>query len=93
MVKIKVRFYASLRDEIGVGEFSVYLNDGSFNSLMNNLRALLGDRVNRLFSEGGMLRNGLIVSVNNTIVYLSKIQELKLRENDVVDFMPAPSGG
>ncbi len=93
MIKVKVRFYASLRDEIGAGEVSVHLNDGSFNSLMNSLRVLLGDRVNRLFSEGGVLRNGLIVSVNNTIIHLSKTREVELRENDVVDLMPTPSGG
>jgi len=93
MVQVKVRFYASLRDDVGVGEVTVHLNDQSFNALKNNLKALLGEKADRIFSEDGTLRRGLMVSINNTIIHPSNIQKIKLRENDVVDFMPAPSGG
>jgi len=93
MVQVKVRFYASLREDIGVGEVTVHLNDQSFNALKNSLKAVLGGKADRIFLEDGTLRRGLIVAVNNTIIHQSSIQELKLRENDVVDFMPAPSGG
>lgn len=93
MVRVRVRFYASLRDDIGVEEVIVHLNDSSFSSLISGLRMLLGGKASRIFSEGGVLRNGLIVSLNNAIIHLSDVQELKLRENDVVDFMPTPSGG
>lgn len=88
-----MRFYASLRDDIGVGEVIVHLNDRTFNALKNNLKVLLGEKADRIFSEDGALRRGLIVSINNTIIHPLNIQELELRENDVVDFMPTPSGG
>jgi molybdopterin converting factor small subunit len=93
MVQVKVRFYASLRDYIGVGEVIVHLNERTFNMFRDNLKALLGEKADRIFSEDGTLRRGLIVSINNTIIHPSNLQELKLCENDVVDFMPAPSGG
>ncbi|MEM2238929.1 MAG: MoaD/ThiS family protein [Candidatus Bathyarchaeia archaeon] len=93
MVCVRVRFYASLRDEIGAEEVVMYLSDSSFYSLLSRLKALFDGRADRLFSEDGKLRDGLIVSVNNSIVHLSNVRELKLCENDIVDFMPAPSGG
>ncbi|MEM2849787.1 MAG: MoaD/ThiS family protein [Candidatus Bathyarchaeia archaeon] len=93
MVRVTVRFYASLRDDVGVGEVVVRLNDSSFSSLINGLRMLLGVKAGRIFSEDGSLRNGLMVSVNNAIIHLSNVQEFKLCEDDVVDFMPTPSGG
>lgn len=93
MVCVRVRFYASLRDEIGTDEVIIHLSNSSFNSLLSTIKALYGVRANRLFSEDGKLRDGLIVSVNNSIVHLPNTQELKLSENDLVEFMPTPSGG
>ncbi|HDN05488.1 MAG TPA: MoaD/ThiS family protein, partial [Candidatus Bathyarchaeota archaeon] len=39
------------------------------------------------------IKDSVMVSVNNNLVKPSDLTELKLKDGDVIDIMPLPSGG
>jgi len=93
-VSVKVRFYASLRDRLGIDEKTLLLDkNSSFAFLIDELREAIGEGVNVLVDKEGSLRGNVAVSVNNKIVGASELTKLKLGDGDTVALMPLPSGG
>lgn len=88
MHKVSVRFYASLREELGFERLEVEAE--RLADLLDKLRDMLGDKRDRVF-EGHSLRRGILVSLNDEIVGGDLKREL--RDGDEVGIMPAPSGG
>jgi len=78
---VLVRFFARLREELGVGEKVLELND----------RATLGELLAAVFKEGPP--EDLLLALNNELVRGDRVDEVRLREGDVIDIMPPASGG
>jgi len=92
-LKVTVRFYASLRERLGVKKVNLQLEEGSsFTSAMEKLAETLGNKADVIFDKL-KIKDSVMVSVNNNLVKPSDLTELKLKDGDVIDIMPLPSGG
>jgi len=93
-ISIKVRFYASLRERLGIDERTLKLDKNtSFASLVDELKEDIGEGVNVIVDNEGSLRGNVILSVNNRLIRASDLTKLKLGNGDTVALMPLPSGG
>lgn len=92
-VRVKVRFYARLRELIGVEELVLELDDSGFSFLIDKLREVLGRKAECIFADDLAPRRGLLFSVNDRLIHPSRLKSLELKDGDVVDIMPPPSGG
>ena len=92
-LKVTVRFYASLRERLGVKKVNLQLEEGSsFTSATEKLAETLGNKADVIFDKL-KIKDSVMVSVNNNLVKPSDLTELKLKDGDVIDIMPLPSGG
>ena len=84
-MKVNVRFFASLRDEIEVDSLEIDLDgDGSREALFKGLSLVLNfDQMEKLCSTD------VSIAVNQTI----QKEQLQLRHNDEVAFLPPITGG
>ena len=93
LVRVKVVFYASLREAVGLDEIILKLNSPTLESLVNELRRALGERVGYVFAEDGSPLRGLLFSVNDRLIPQAELRGLMFKDGDVLDVMPPPSGG
>lgn len=82
MPKVTVRFFAWIREELGLGSVSVDATD--IDDLFDKLKKMLKNKF--VVIE----RNSIFLSVNNEII---KNRKRKFRDGDIVDIMPLGSGG
>ncbi len=80
-MKVKVRFFARLKEEVGLSEVELELDEGA--SLADVIRAFLRER------DAG----AILVAVNEELVEASDLRDVRLKDGDVVDVMPPASGG
>ena len=80
-MKVKVRFFARLKEEVGLSEVELELDEGA--SLADVIRAFLGER------DAG----AILVAVNEELVEAGDLRDVRLKDGDVVDVMPPASGG
>ena len=80
-MKIKVRFFARLREETGLSEVELELDEGA--SVADVIRAFFRDRDTRAF----------LIAVNEELVEAGDLKDVRLKDGDVVDVMPPASGG
>ncbi len=93
MARVVVRFFAWLREEIGVSEI-VLDGLGSLADLLSGIRKSLGSRSGAIFEDDGSLRNNVIIAINNRIVSSEgSFEKISLRDGDIIDIMPLGSGG
>jgi len=93
-VKVRVKFYASLREKLGVRGVVLKLKENSnVISLMGKVAEIIGNDMSVIVNDELEVRDNVMISVNNNFVKHSDLVRLKLRGGDVVDVMPLPSGG
>ncbi|RLI28727.1 hypothetical protein DRO58_01515 [Candidatus Bathyarchaeota archaeon] len=92
-VRVKVRFYARLRELIGFEELVLELGDPGFGFLMDELRKVLGRKAEYIFADGLTPRHGLLFSVNDKLIHPARLKSIELKDGDIIDIMPPPSGG
>lgn len=90
-VLVKVRFFAWLREEIGMREITIKCK-GTLRDLLECIRSMLKDKADRIFSDG-RIRKGVIIAINNKVVDTKDINKIILENEDVIDIMPLGSGG
>ena len=90
---VKVKFYASLREMLNVNKIEVKIENSKFISLIEKLKENLKDKINLIADEKLRLKDNLMISVNNNLVKHSDLNKIELKNGDMVDFMPLPSGG
>ncbi|MCD6445302.1 MoaD family protein [Candidatus Bathyarchaeota archaeon] len=90
---VKVKFYASLREMLNVNKIEVKIENSKFISLMEKLKENLKDKINLIADEKLRLKDNLMISINNNLVKHSDLNKIELKNGDMVDFMPLPSGG
>jgi molybdopterin synthase catalytic subunit len=81
-VKLKIKFFASLREKLGIPETEVECRDGI---TVGALRSELADR----YAQSGAFATSLLVSVN----WEPAGDAQALRDGDEVAFLPPMSGG
>ncbi len=84
-MKVKVRYFAILRDIAGVSEEEVEIDCGELRCLIERLRRIHGERLVQAI-EYGIGNVKIAVLVNGE-------PKSKLMEGDEVAFLPPPSGG
>ncbi len=91
--RVSIKFYASLRESLGVKEIILNLNeDSSLASALEKLKDTIGDKTDAVISREGKIRN-VLLSVNGRLVDPENLANLILQDRDEVDVMPLPSGG
>jgi len=92
--RVKMKFYASLKENMGVDETVLRLNGNPiFASLLNKLEEVVGNKIDIIVNGEGKLRGNVMLSVNGKLVNPLDLASLKLKDRDKVDIMPLPSGG
>ena len=92
LVIVKVRFFASLKEELGVAILCLKLERPDFDHLLRELGFCLGSKSSILIKDGS-LKEGIMVAIDNELIPPSQINKVKLKDGCTVDFMPPPSGG
>jgi len=91
VIRTKVSFHATIREVAGVPETEVEAND--LRSLLQALRDKFGERLYRLISKDGVLRDDVVVLVNGQNIGHSGNIEVKMTPDDEVAIFPPVSGG
>ena len=82
MSRISVLFFASLKDELGIGEVS--FDSNNLSDLMDQLKSQFGeDQVSGLFADN------VRIAVNKELIE----GDYNFSENDEVAFLPPVTGG
>jgi len=91
---VKIRFFAWLREEIGAPSISLE-GVSSLDDLISQLREMLGEKSEVLFSSDGSLRSHIVLAVNNVVIDIRQknLRTVLLKEGDIIDIMPLGSGG
>ena len=88
MIRIKVLFFASLRDELGVGECQLRLDAMGLEPLRQALAERLGDSAELLWADNvRMAKNQNLLSPDQLAAGLC------LADGDEVAFLPPVTGG
>ena len=87
-----MRFFAWLREEVGVDHLEVEVEDTNLHEVLLLLREIIGDRSMVIF-DGEKLKSNIIIAVNNNIVHWERMGSISIKDGDVVDIMPFGSGG
>jgi len=92
-MRLYVRFYARIKEEMG--REAVNLNvKGSAMNIIDLLRILSKDKKMR---KGTLidyyLQGKLLIAVNEEIIRRNEEGKLILKDGDIIDIMPLPSGG
>ena len=88
MINVVVLFFASLRDELNVGECRLQLADGSLDTLRGELANRLGDSAELLWADN------VRVAKNQTVLSPAELQaEFCLVDGDELAFLPPVTGG
>jgi len=91
--KVKVKFYASLREEIGIEEIVLELLNPTFSALINALKNTIKSKSNAIVDSKGEIRSDIMISVNNKLINRLNLGKLNFEDGDIIDIMPLPSGG
>jgi len=91
VIQMKVSFHATIREAAGVPGADVEADD--IPSLLLALRDKFGERLYRLITKDGRLRDDVVVLVNGQNIGHSGGIEAKMTPNDEVAIFPPVSGG
>jgi molybdopterin synthase sulfur carrier subunit len=95
MVKVKIRFFASLREIAGKREDVVELTgEVDVNALLREVVRKHGEKLyRRIFDEFGNVNENLQFLVNGVDVSKLRGMETTLKDGDVVAILPPVGGG
>ena len=87
-----VRFYAWIREKLGVGKLTINTKLQTIQELFLELKKILKEESDILFSDN-QIRKGIMIGINNRLVRIEKQEMIRLKEEDIIDIMPLGSGG
>ena len=88
-MRIYVKFYAKIKDEIGIDHMFLDIENDS-TKLIEVIREI-DRRMNKKIIEEYYVRRRLLISINDTLIDID--DGILLRNGDKIDIMPLPSGG
>ena len=94
MVKVRVTFFATLRDEFGVKEIEVDC-DGTLEGLFNALADKISPKVKEeLFdNEKGYIKDDVIFLVNGVNLKFAGGKNVRFKDGDAIAIFPPVGGG
>ena len=90
--RVKVRLFATLREEVGVRELDLEV-DGGIEDLVRKADENTGGRFSAAVWRDGWFKDGLIIFVNGRNIVFLGGRKAKLRDGDVLAIFPAIAGG
>lgn len=92
-LNVTIKFYASLREKLGINKVALQLKENSkFMAVMEKMMEIVGNKA-YVICDKLEIKDNVMVSINNNLIKRSDLAELRLKEGDVIDIMPLPSGG
>ncbi|MGQ9759706.1 MAG: ubiquitin-like small modifier protein 1 [Candidatus Methanomethylicaceae archaeon] len=91
-MKVKVEFFATLRDKIATNSLELE-TVGSVNEVINALVERFGEAFRDVVMEGGRVRDMVKVLVNGKDIRELKGMETELRDGDCISIFPPVAGG
>ncbi len=91
-MKVTVKFYASLREELGIPSVAVDAEnaDEAIKILLNKF----GDKFkNKIFDSSGKIKAYYIFLLNGFVVDKHNLMKTKLKEGDIFHIFPPIAGG
>ncbi|MGQ4832458.1 MAG: MoaD/ThiS family protein [Candidatus Asgardarchaeia archaeon] len=94
MVKVKVLFFATLRDEFGVREVEVEC-DGTLEGLVNALAEKLSPKIREeiLDDKTSYVRDDIIFLVNGINIKFAGGKNVRFKDGDTIAIFPPVGGG
>ncbi|MEM0232816.1 MAG: ubiquitin-like small modifier protein 1 [Candidatus Nezhaarchaeales archaeon] len=93
-MKVKVKFFALIREVAGVKEVEEEVEDGTnVRKLLENLCEKMPERFRNLIFNGQEVSRNLIILVNRKGIRELDGLETKLKDGDEVALLPPVSGG
>lgn len=89
---VVVRFFALLRDELGISELKLRLKGSTVLDLIKALRERLGSKAFLILREE-RFKEGLLIAINDELICDPDLAKRKLKNGYIIDIMPPPSGG
>ncbi len=89
---ITIRFYAWIREKFGIRELRIDKKPQTLCDLLQLLRGEIGEKADILF-DGDGIKGGIMIGINNRLVRLDRLEDIYLRDGDIIDIMPLGSGG
>lgn len=92
-MKVKVEFFATLREKVGTAGVEVTFHGNTVMDLIVALDEKFGGILKELIIEGGELRELVKILVNGNDVRGIRGLNTELKEQDIVSFFPPVAGG
>jgi len=94
-MKVKVKFFTTLREIVGKPQEQIELSDAvTVNELLQQLGEKHGEKFTRyLYDEEGTVRGHLSFFINGKSITTWQGLKTKLEENDVLAILPPVGGG
>jgi len=94
-LKITVKYYAMLSNLMGIREDSLDVREPTVKGVIEDMTRKHGQKFLEYLidSKTGDLRYGLMILVNNKSIHYLNGLNTRLKEGDVVAFIPAVAGG
>lgn len=92
-MKVKVEFFATLREKVGMAGVGVTFHGFTVMDLIVALDEKFGGILKELIIEGGELRELVKILVNGDDVRGIRGLNTELKEQDIVSFFPPVAGG
>jgi MoaD family protein len=91
-MKIRVRYFASIRELLGKSEDEIEIKDGlKLSNFIEYLSKI--DKVSNILFNNKRLKDGIIVSYNATTVNRNEFDKIILKDGDEIAFLPFIAGG
>jgi|BEDMetMinimDraft_2_1075160.scaffolds.fasta_scaffold00138_4 MoaD family protein, archaeal len=91
-MKIRVRYFASIRESLGKSEDEIEIKDGlKLSNFIEYLSKI--DKVSNILFNNKRLKDGIIVSYNATTVNRNEFDKIILKDGDEIAFLPFIAGG
>lgn len=95
MIEVLIKFFASLAEKLGEREVIISLENASnIQTLLNKLKQKYGTRFQEtLFHPNGNIKDNYKILMNEGNVSEQNLIEIKLKNKDIIAFLPPIGGG
>lgn len=94
-VKVKVLFFASIKDLVGISELILDVDESStVLDVLRRLTEIYGERFREfVFSGDFNLKSHIRLALNGDYLDSSRLDEFRVHDGDVIAVLPPVSGG
>ena len=94
MIKVSVKFFASISEILGVRETTISLDECNFLELLEKLKQKYGEKFQQtIFQPNGTIRESYRILLNENSLYKQELIEIEFKDKDIIAFLPPVGGG